>query len=90
MIDLEALAIDRARALSQSEAEWLEPIKSTFVDAACRVLSDGDIRQIFSLSISPSNLYSSFQAIAKASTSDDENAVSVCMNSLKTKATVSG
>lgn len=89
MIDLEGLALGRARALSQSESEWLEPIRSSHCDEACTVLSDGDIQHIFRSSQSAKALAASFQAIAKAAASGDA-AVEECINDIKKKAILGG
>jgi|GEM_PF-3842516 len=89
MIDLESLALGRARALSQSETEWLEPIRSSFCDQACMVLSDGDIQHIFRVSESAKALAASFEAIASVAPSGDA-AIEDCINSIKNKAVNGG
>lgn len=89
MIDLESLAIGRARALSQSESEWLEPIRTPFCDQACMVLSDGDIQHLFRSSESAKALAASFEAVASAAAGGDE-AIEDCINLIKKKAVIGG
>lgn len=72
MIDLESLVRLRAEALSQSETEWIDVVRTDFVEAACTSLSDGEIEQIIACSSSPAVLGSLFEAIAKASNDGEE------------------
>ncbi len=82
MIDLEGLAVSRARALAQPEAEWLHPIQQSFVEQACMVLSDGEIEQIFELSESAVILTSLFESFAEAAGAGEENAFGKWKNHL--------
>ena len=67
MIDLEALALARARELAQSESEWLGPLQQPICEKACTALSDGDIERLFSVCDAPTTLQSLLEGFADAS-----------------------
>jgi hypothetical protein len=66
MIDFEALASERAKALSQPPDEWVATTRQPFFEAACGALSDGEIMQLFSIAEEPPVLAALAEALADA------------------------
>lgn len=83
MIDLNQLVSKRAKALAQSESEWIDCYQSPDFELVCSRLSDGDIEQLIFICSSAEDLRVLVDSLALAIKEGSDNAFTIWKDRVK-------